>query len=302
MHIGRSPTRFVLFPKALYVCAVPADIFVLTKPTTMSSVSDYPAQPARRRGVTFGLVLIIIGAIILLKSLGAIAPFDVDLGFPFIMIAIGVVVGLRSRFRSPAWVILVLIGVANAIPEFRIGRMESDEVAVAIAFIFLGAYVMRRRRWQTTPADVLPDWRQPSFGGEGSAAGFRPGYGGTQAGAPYVGEGPRTINTFALFSGRKEIITSKDFRGGRVASVFGGTQLNLMNADSTMQHIVLDVTAALGGVEIVIPSHWELVNEIDAIFGGVDDARMMRTQPTESSRTLVIRGFCLMGGVEIKSY
>ena len=268
--------------------------------------AGYPAQPAKRRGVTFGIVLIIIGALILLKSLGAIAPFDVDLSFPVIMIAIGIVVGLRSRFRNPAWVVLVLIGVANAIPEFRIGRMESDDVAVAIGLILLGAYLMRRRRWQNVPGDAATGWRQPSFGAD-SASTFsdaRPGYGDAGEGraTSYASEGPRSINTFALFSGRKEIITSKDFRGGRVASVFGGTTLNLMNADSTVQHIVLDVTAALGGVEIVIPSHWDLVNEVDAIFGGVDDGRMMRTQPSESSRTLVVRGFCLMGGVEIKSY
>ncbi len=271
---------------------------------TASTLNLTPAVP-KRRGVTFGLVLIIVGAVILLKSIGAIAPFDIDLGFPFIMIALGVVIGLRSRFRNPAWIILLLIGVANAIPEFRIGRMESDDVAVAIGFIFLGAYVMRRRRWQATSVDAAEDWRTPPSLGDKVANAFgdsRPGYDAAAANAPYIGEGPRTINSFALFSGRKEIITSKDFRGGRVASVFGGTQLNLMNANSTARHIVIDVTAALGGVEIVIPSHWELVNEIDAIFGGVDDGRMVRTQPTESSKTLVIRGFCMMGGVEIKSY
>lgn len=279
--------------------------------STIANPTGYPAPPAKRRGVTFGIILIVIGAIILLKSLGAIAPFDVDLSFPVIMIAIGVIVGLRSRFRNPAWIILLLIGVANAIPEFRIGRMESDEVAVAIAFILLGAFVMRRRRWQQNAAGTPAAWQNwrpgsPSYGA--AAAQSTAGFDATAAGstASYssatTAEPPYTINSFALFAGKKEMITSKNFQGGRISAIFGGTTLNLMNADSTAQHITVDVTAALGGVEITIPSHWELVNEVDAIFGGVEDARMMRTAPSESSRTLIIRGFCLMGGVEIKSY
>lgn len=274
-----------------------------TNPTSAAISQDMP----KRRGVTFGIVLIVIGALILLKSLGGISFFDVDMSFPIVMLIIGVIVGLRSRFRNPAWIFLVLVGLANAIPEFRIGRMESDEVAVALGFILLGAYVMRRRRWQQGGSGG-PGWQtQTSYGSETTYGSVHNSTGsaaysaaGTRTGA--ASEAPFSINAFALFAGRKEMITSKNFQGGRVTAIFGGTQLNLMNADSTASHIVLDVTAALGGVEITIPSHWELVNEVDAIFGGVDDARMMRTAPTESSKTLVIRGFCLMGGVEIKSY
>lgn len=265
-----------------------------------ASPLHFTPPAVKRRGVGSGIVLIIIGVIILLNALGAITPFDVNLGFPFIMIAIAVVVGLRSNFRNSAWVFLLLIGVAHAIPKFNIGRMESDEFAAAIGLILLGAYVMRRRRWQQSVVDTSTPW---------AAASVDIGATETASGASYVSasgthssDAPFTINTFALFAGRKEIITSKNFRGGRVSSVFGGTQLNLMNADSPAERIVIDVTAALGGVEIIVPSHWELVNEVDAIFGGVSDSRTIRTTPTETSRTLILRGLCLMGGVDVKSY
>jgi len=279
--------------------------------STIVNPTAFPAHPPKRRGVTLGLILIGIGALILLKSLGAIAPFDVDLSFPVIMIAIGVIVGMRSRFRNSAWIILVLIGIANAIPEFHIGSLESDELAVAVAFILIGAYVMRRRRWQQNSVTAPPAWQNweagsPSYGAASPNSATNPGVDATADASSFSAgetvEPPYTINSFALFAGRKEMITSKNFQGGRISAIFGGTTLNMMNADSTVRHIVLDVTAALGGVEITIPSHWQLVNEVDAIFGGVEDARMMRTAPGESSKTLVIRGFCLMGGVEIKSY
>ena len=267
---------------------------------TASSLHFTPPA-TKRRGVGSGIVLIIIGVIILLNALGAIAPFDVNLGFPFVMIAIAVVVGLRSNFRNSAWVFLLLIGVAHAIPEFHIGRMESDEFGAAIGLILLGAYVMRRRRWQQSVVDTFTPWVAPASEDIGATE-MTSGASYASASGTHSSDAPFTINTFALFAGRKEIITSKNFRGGRVSSVFGGTQLNLMNADSPAERIVIDVTAALGGVEIIVPSHWELVNEVDAIFGGVSDSRTIRTTPTETSRTLILRGLCLMGGVDVKSY
>ena len=300
----RSPTKGRPFSEtASERLALRGYFYGLNSTTAMhtGSALHFTPSPMKRRGVGLGIALIVIGAIILLKSLGAIAPFDVDLGFPFIMIAIAVVVGFRSGFRNQAWVFLLLIGVAHAIPEFSIGRMESDELAVAISFILLGAYVIRRRRWQQSAEDVPSGWQGPGMGDSGAVdTAYGVGYEAT-AGASY-NERPYTINTFALFAGRKEIITSKNFHGGRVSSIFGGTQLNLMNADSPADRITIDVTAALGGVEIVVPSHWELVNEVDAIFGGVSDSRIIRTSPTETSKTLILRGFCLMGGVDVKSY
>jgi predicted membrane protein len=111
------------------------------------------------------------------------------------------------------------------------------------------------------------------------------------------------IHTNIVFGGRKEIITSKDFKGGTVTAVFGGCEINLLQADSLDSQIVLDIRATFGGCEIIVPSHWDVKNEIEPVFGSVEDQRTIRTQEAnEGRKTLVLQGSCVFGGIEIKSF
>jgi hypothetical protein len=47
-----------------------------------------------------------------------------------------------------------------------------------------------------------------------------------------------------------------------------------------------------------VPPDWEVVNEISALLGGVDD-KSAHTPPFR--HRLVLRGIVVMGGVEVKS-
>jgi hypothetical protein len=64
---------------------------------------------------------------------------------------------------------------------------------------------------------------------------------------------------------------------------------------------VIDVVQLFGGVKIIIPSNWELKSEVTAILGGVDDKRPTLNNPATGKR-LVLTGFVMFGGVDIKSY
>jgi hypothetical protein len=59
----------------------------------------------------------------------------------------------------------------------------------------------------------------------------------------------------------------------------------------------------LGGIEIIVPSHWEIINEVDVLLGGIEDKRNLRT-PAEigDSKKLLLRGSVTFGGLELKSY
>jgi hypothetical protein len=106
------------------------------------------------------------------------------------------------------------------------------------------------------------------------------------------------------FGGRKEIVTSKDFRGGNISATFAGCEVNMIQADSTTQPMVINLKVSFGGVEIIVPSHWELQNEIEPTFGSVEDHRSIRTpaSASEEKKVLVLRGSCNFGSIEIKSY
>ena len=120
---------------------------------------------------------------------------------------------------------------------------------------------------------------------------------------PVVPNNASSLNIDVTFGGRKEMVTSKEFRGGFVNVTFGGAEINLMSADSTVQPMVLEVKVAFGSAEIIVPSHWEVVNEINPTLGSVEDQRMLRTPDASAERrTLILRGSCSFGSIEIKGY
>ena len=106
-----------------------------------------------------------------------------------------------------------------------------------------------------------------------------------------------------VFGGRKEIVTSKDFKGGIVSVTFGGSEINLTQADFTEEQIVLDCRVTFGGVELIVPAHWEIQNNIVPSMGSVEDERMIYTGQTgDVKKKLILQGTCNFGSIEIKSY
>jgi hypothetical protein len=62
---------------------------------------------------------------------------------------------------------------------------------------------------------------------------------------------------------------------------------------------VIDVFAMWGGIDIRIPEDWTLINRVTAVMGAVEDT----TRPPQATtqHRLTLRGFVMMGGVEIKN-
>jgi len=63
--------------------------------------------------------------------------------------------------------------------------------------------------------------------------------------------------------------------------------------------VVVDVTAMMGGFEIRVPESWNVVVELIPFMGGYEDKTRHPTDP--SAPRLRVRGFVMMGGVEIKN-
>ena len=98
------------------------------------------------------------------------------------------------------------------------------------------------------------------------------------------------------------------FAGGDITAIMGGGQLDLRLAIIPRgQEAVLDIVAVMGGVEILVPSHWEISMPIVPFLGGVEDLRFapLPTDPAaihpDNSGRLVVRGLVMMGSVQIKS-
>ena len=100
--------------------------------------------------------------------------------------------------------------------------------------------------------------------------------------------------------GSKRRIFSKNFKGGQITSIFGGSDLDLTHADLEGTAVV-DVVSVFGGVKLLVPANWEVRSDITAILGGVDDKRKDPSVLTPTKK-IVLTGFCMFGGVDIKSF
>ena len=106
------------------------------------------------------------------------------------------------------------------------------------------------------------------------------------------------ISATAVLGGVARGNNSTAFRGGELTAMMGGCEIDLRHA-SIDGEAVIDVFALWGGIEIRVPPDWTVVSRITPILGGVDD----KTRPPQgaSRHCLVLRGFVVMAGVEIKN-
>jgi predicted membrane protein len=81
----------------------------------------------------------------------------------------------------------------------------------------------------------------------------------------------------------------------------GGSEIDLSQADISGK-IVIDVTNIFGGTKLIVPSSWDVQNDITAIFGGVDDKRQISGVTLDPNKILVLDGTCMFGGIEIRSF
>lgn len=227
----------------------------------------------------FGIILLIIGSIILMKKFD-LFYFNFHTMWPWILVAVGTMIGVKSRFRNNAWWILILVGAAHLIPVFTIAGVSSKALLIPATLIILGlVFIFRPERkkkpWGSCDENIVTNTNTDSL-----------------------------LNVDVTFGGHKEIVTSKNFSGGKVNTTFGGAEINLMNADSTEKTINIHMKVAFGGVEIIVPSHWIIKNKISNSLGSVEDNRNFTTNALteEDTITLVLSGSCNFGSIEIKSY
>lgn len=235
---------------------------------------DQMMEHRRKNRVYFGIAIAVIGVVLMLRTLG-IFNFDIEFSWPVILIVIGLLSGIKHGFRNHSWWILTLIGVANLTPQFTIMGHPSRHLVWPFALILGGIMIaIRPRRHDCRPARM-----------------------------GQVINNETDLDVDVVFGGRKEVVTSRDFKGGNLSVTFGGVELNLSQADFAPPSIVLDCRVTFGGIEMVVPSHWEIRNEISPSFGAVEDERVIQTATTaEQKRTLILRGSCTFGSIQLKSY
>lgn len=107
-----------------------------------------------------------------------------------------------------------------------------------------------------------------------------------------------TISATAILGGVLRRNNSRNFRGGDLTAVMGGCEIDLRQA-SINGDAVMEIFAMWGGIEIRVPEDWTVISRVTPLLGGVDD----KTRPPQgtTAHRLTLRGFAIMGGVEVKN-
>lgn len=238
--------------------------------------------------VLFGLLIATVGLLFLLKQFKLIS-FNFQI-WPLFLIAGGLINGSKKGFSRPIPIALIGVGIAYFIPEFRIYKdVYSNQLLWPISLILTGVFIAFRARKKDNFLMAERDSFAQKFNLHNPET--------------FHAKEETFVHIEAYFGGRKEIITSKQFNGCTATAICGGAEINLMQADNLVQPMIIDLRVLLGGIEIIVPSHWEIINEVDVLLGGIEDKRNLRTAAEiGDSKKLLLRGSVTFGGLELKSY
>jgi len=81
----------------------------------------------------------------------------------------------------------------------------------------------------------------------------------------------------------------------------GGAEINLLQAD-IRQTVHLEINNVFGGTKLLLPGNWNVKNQITAVFGGVEDKRNASISSPEAGKTIILKGACVFGGIEIRNF
>ena len=107
------------------------------------------------------------------------------------------------------------------------------------------------------------------------------------------------VRSFAVMSGSELRPVSRPFRGADLSAVMAGIKLDLTDARMDGDTATIEVFAFWGGIEIYVPPDWTVTSKVATLMGGFIDKR--RPTSTVPTKTLVITGFVVMSGVEVKN-
>lgn len=278
--------------------------------------TDFPPNN-NKTSTTVGAIIIIAGVFLLLRNLhlGFLLP-NWLFGWQMILIIIGLVIGVNSKFEKKSSVILIVIGSVFLLRDWL--DFSPGKIIIPALAIVLGIYLINRNRKtpelpfptdddNTTPPPVPP---KDEFDWDKRVVDFNPSDGnndafvhddksrGQNSYSNYYSENYLRIDS--IFGSAKKIILSKNFLGGTMTNIFGSTEINLLQADLN-QPVVVDTFQLFGSTKIIVPPHWTVSTSVSSILSENDDRRKIINHNFDENRKMYITGTSIFGSITIKN-
>ena len=273
-----------------------------------------PSNSPSKGNLIAGVLVIFVGFLFLIRQADIFyfIPNWIT-SWPMVLIIIGLCIGGTSNFKNPAtW---ILIGIGSFFLLNKVVHINLWNIIWPAMVIGLGVWlIMDKRRPNRRYSNIPPvdaaykPWEPKPFGASSSDNDTKADFTsnsdsfGPEQNFGKFNEtwGDEYLQSTVVFSDVKKIILSKRFRGGEMVNVFGGTDINLLQAD-IQGPVVIEVFQLFAGSKIIIPTHWKVQSELTSIFGEVDDRRYIQGQIIDDSKLLILRGTSVFGGITIKN-
>jgi len=269
-----------------------------------------------KSSTTVGTFIILFGVFLLMKNLdlGYFFPNWI-FGWEMILIIIGLVIGVNSKFQKKSSVILIAIGSIFLLKDWL--HFSTGKVLLPIIVIIIGIYMINRNRktiipplppqdppkhptdefdWDKRVTNI--DYTENNDTSYSTIAQEPKAQGHSAHSTSYFSE--NYLKVEAVFGNAKKIVLSKNFLGGTITNIFGSTQINLLQADLN-QPVVIDVFSLFGSTKIIVPPHWTVNSSISSILSETDDRRVIINHAFDENKKVYITGTSIFGNVTIKN-
>ncbi|MCC8154526.1 MAG: cell wall-active antibiotics response protein [Tannerellaceae bacterium] len=90
------------------------------------------------------------------------------------------------------------------------------------------------------------------------------------------------------------------FKGAYLCASFAKVTLDLRKTRLEQPETIIEVECSFGGIELLVPSDWNVIIEAESAFSGYQDKRYKEHDVPDAEHKLIIRGELAFSGLEIK--
>jgi predicted membrane protein len=216
-----------------------------------------------------GLMLALLGVLFTLDNLHVLRAREIIQYWPAALIALGIVKIAEGRSTScwlggSVWILIGSILLGNRLGMFSLNIWN----LWPLMLVLVGVRMVAQAYYRQAPDSPSPD--------------------------------SSSVTSVVAVMGRVDRkIASQTFDHAEITVVLGGAKLDLRDATLAGGQAVINVVGLMGGFELLVPDSWSVVFEVTPFMGGIEDKRRV-SPPSPSAPRLILRGFVMMSGVEIK--
>ncbi len=224
--------------------------------------------------IVLGVLVIVMGLLFLLDNLDILDMHRAISFWPMVFIIAGVVKLYDTETRGGQLLGACLVGLGVLIILDRMDIIDFNVRTMwPLFFIGFGIYTIYRARTGRRLIQIDGVKGEQDLKGEG------------------------VVDIMAVLGGFERRVYTPDFRGGEITAIMGGCALDLRNS-SIEGEAVVNVFAFWGGVTMKVPPDWTVVLNGTPIMGGFEEKT---ARPPDNSKRLIVRGYAIMGGVEVRN-